>query len=350
MRSRIGTALRIGIAAAVVAGLAACGSTPGAQPGAATGLATAVTSIPQRSVSPMPTARLAAGLLPPTNRWFSGLVFGASPQPAFPLPLSFGLTAAGFAFGVPAVHSTADTILGEYSPSISVDTGAVSSEITAYDAASVTIELKAGDGTGIGSVLIAEGSPVVTYTALRDGSVTVGIPFTGAGRTRTATVTGTSYGLVTGGKVSATKVALAKGQTAEWFAAPHGVPASSLGARVSALKSVSVGYAVTGSTVSTTLNYHSTGHSIIAAMPQQASHLLAPGSCSLGGYPSAYGTLSLCAGPVLSWTAPKVRPSDSLDSAKLSASKKTELRAQLAEDIRATKPLPTDTYYGGKAL
>ena len=28
--------------------------------------------------------RLAEGLVPPTNRWFSGLVFGDQPQPVFP--------------------------------------------------------------------------------------------------------------------------------------------------------------------------------------------------------------------------------------------------------------------------
>ncbi|HMH59179.1 MAG TPA: glycosyl hydrolase, partial [Galbitalea sp.] len=65
---------------------------------------------------------------------------------------------------------------------------------------------------------------------------------------------------------------------------------------------------------------------------------------------SVYGSLSLCAGPTLSWASPKVSPSDSLDSARLSTADKTELRAQLTKDIRATEPLPTDTYYGGKAL
>ncbi|MDQ1543786.1 MAG: endo,3(4)-beta-glucanase, partial [Actinomycetota bacterium] len=63
----------------------------------------------------MPPARLAKGLVPPTNRWFSGLVFGNSPQPVFPLPLSFALTGTGFAFGVPAVTTSADTITGEFS-------------------------------------------------------------------------------------------------------------------------------------------------------------------------------------------------------------------------------------------
>ena len=37
--------------------------------------------------------RLGEGLVPPTNKWFSGLVFGDTAQPVFPLPLSFGVDA-----------------------------------------------------------------------------------------------------------------------------------------------------------------------------------------------------------------------------------------------------------------
>ena len=51
-----------------------------------------VAGMVHETVKELPPARLAAGLVPPTNRWFSGLVFGEEPQPVFPLPLSFGLT------------------------------------------------------------------------------------------------------------------------------------------------------------------------------------------------------------------------------------------------------------------
>jgi endo-1,3(4)-beta-glucanase len=65
----------------------------------------AIADLPQESVAPMPTTRLAEGLIPPTNRWFSGLVFGDAPQPVFPLPLAFSLTGAGFDFGVPTFRA-----------------------------------------------------------------------------------------------------------------------------------------------------------------------------------------------------------------------------------------------------
>ena len=48
----------------------------------------AVDGVVHKTIKELPAKRLAEGLVPPTNRWFSGLVFGDKPQPVFPLPLS----------------------------------------------------------------------------------------------------------------------------------------------------------------------------------------------------------------------------------------------------------------------
>ncbi|MFZ2750654.1 MAG: hypothetical protein WAZ15_10180, partial [Propioniciclava sp.] len=52
-------------------------------------IAALVEAMPKRSVGDLAATRLAPGLTPPTNRWFSGLVFGEQAQPVFPLPLGF---------------------------------------------------------------------------------------------------------------------------------------------------------------------------------------------------------------------------------------------------------------------
>ncbi len=130
-----------------------------------------VAALPHRSVSPPPTMRLAPGLIPPTNRWYSGLVFGAKPQPVFPLPLSFGLTASGFAFGLPDVTATPKTIAGGYTPQVQLDAGAAGATVTAYDDVSVTLEYHTASGGRIGHTTIAEGSPLVGFTA--DSAVTL---------------------------------------------------------------------------------------------------------------------------------------------------------------------------------
>ena len=343
------------LAVALLAGCAAGGGAGGAASGGsasdtAAALQTGLSDVPHRSVTPMPAARLAAHLVPPTNRWFSGLIFGEQPQPVFPLPLSFALTDAGFGFGVPDVHSGADTISGEYAPAITVDDGSVSSEIVAYDEASVTIEQKDAAGHATGIVVIAEGSPVVSYTSKHDGTLTLGTRFDGSGRVRSATVNGTGYGLITPGALSGSRLTLAAGQRVELFAAPTGVAPATLGEQVSALTGVSASYRVGSSRVTTTLNYHSAGQTLIAAMPHQRAGLVTPNRCDLGSYPSVYGTLTLCSGSELSWTSPTISPDVTLKLDAISADDKDELRAQLADDLQRTPALPGDSYFGGKAL
>ena len=68
----------------------------------------------------LPITRLADGLIPPTNRWFSGLAFGEEAMPVFPIPLSFGLTDAGFAFGLPTMTTSEKAILGGYKPEMDI--------------------------------------------------------------------------------------------------------------------------------------------------------------------------------------------------------------------------------------
>ena len=79
---------------------------------AADSTAARVAAIPERTVTALPASRLADGLIPPTNKWFSGLVFGEGSMPVFPLPLSFQLTSGGYAFGLPTVTAAPNVITG----------------------------------------------------------------------------------------------------------------------------------------------------------------------------------------------------------------------------------------------
>src|SRR5690554_1589892 len=115
----------------------------------------------QRSAKALPTMRLADGLTPPTNQWFSDLVFDDQPQPVFPMPLSFELTGNGFAFGLPEVVTGADVITGGRAPVLPIMTDATEAQVTDYDVSTVTITQGTGDGT-LGHVVIAQGSPVVS--------------------------------------------------------------------------------------------------------------------------------------------------------------------------------------------
>ena len=80
--------------------------------------------ITKQNVAKIAPTRLADGLVPPTNRWFTGLVYGDQPQPVFPMPLSAALTDTGFAIGLPNVTASEKTIMGGNNPQIQVPLGA----------------------------------------------------------------------------------------------------------------------------------------------------------------------------------------------------------------------------------
>src|SRR5450759_6015187 len=102
-----------------VGSLAACASKSPTSPGAATTaldkstVSTLVAAMTTRTPKTLVMPRLAEGLTPPTNHWFTGLVFGDKAQPVFPMPLGFGLTTSGFEFWLPKLHVSANTIGAE---------------------------------------------------------------------------------------------------------------------------------------------------------------------------------------------------------------------------------------------
>lgn len=307
--------------------------------------------VTKKTPKQLPTKRLASGLVPPTNRWFSGLVFGNQPQPVFPLPLSFGLTGSGFAFGLPTVTTSAKTITGGYKPDVAVDTGAHSARVSAYDTLTVTVDSLDGGGSVLGKTTIAEGSPFVRYTATKSGTVTTKLPFTKTGDYWTAKAGTTTYGLVVnGGKVTGSSIQLDKGGSATWFALPTNGSAAKLAKLAShPVTGSTLRYGIKNGTARTKLGYTAKGGTAFAAMPHQQKTLTGA-NCDLGTYPSSYGTLKLCSGKSLNYTAPVSQPTSALDLSRLSGDEKKQLSAQVTKDIAGTPAFPADTYFGGKAL
>ncbi|WP_022882953.1 glycosyl hydrolase [Gryllotalpicola ginsengisoli] len=361
--------LRTVAAAAVIAALAAVTGCTAAAPTSTETAATNVTGtsaevlsgadvtstlakLPQRSVAAAPATRLADGLVPPTNRWFSGLVFGSSPEPVFPSPLSFGLTSDGFAFGLPLVTATANTIAGGYRPDVTIAAGAAKAVVVRYDEVSVTVELRDSAGAAIGRVLIAEGSPFVTFTAARATTLASSVSFADRDGVAQATVGTTRYAaLGTDGAVGGRRVKLAKGASVRWFPVPTGGSAAAVAAAATGVvTSVSTSYDVADKTVSTSLGYNTgSGRTVVGVLPHQSAGLTTKG-CTLGSYATVYGTMRLCASSTLTWHVSRQTPSSSLDLSALTAAQKSTVVAQLKKDAATRVTIPDDTYGGGKAL
>ena len=354
------------LAAALVAGslfLSACtgpdapGPGPASAPSQATPVldpevvAEQVAALPQVEGTDLKAERLADGLVPPTNRWFSGLVFGDAPQPVFPLPYAFALTEDGFGLGLPQVVTTEKTIMGSNAPDVAVALpGAPDWQVTAYDAATVTVT----DAASGGSVVVAQGSPYVSFTAADAVRLdTPGLAWTADGDRWTTTAgKGTPYVLVGEGlTVSGSSVEVPAGGHATWFAVPEGGDAAALAERAQPVTGSTLAHTIAGDKATTTLAYATAGGAptALAAMPHQVAGRVGE-DCTLGTYPSVYGELQVCAGNELTFAAPLQEAATGLDLGGLSGEQADALRAQLTRDVAALPDYPADTYFGGKAL
>ena len=312
--------------------------------------------ITQKNVAKIAPTRLAGGLVPPTNRWFSGLVFGDQPLPVFPMPLSAALTDEGFGLGLPEVTASEKTIMGGSNSQIQVPLGAAKMQVTAYDTLSVTSTYSDATGNALGSVVLVQGSPFVTYTAAADQTIALEPVFQAGSSTDffTTTVAGHEYGLVIGGgaTVDAGKVTLKSGSTMTLYGAPDGADAASL-AKFAAdpVVNTSVDHSIDGDTAKTTLNYVTAngGDTVIVPMADQA---VDGGAKSAGTYASIYGAMDVYTGGSLTTTAPVTEPSAELDLSTLSDEDKAAVVEQIKTDAASIDfaASATDTYFGGKML
>lgn len=308
----------------------------------------ALAALPQRPGAVRVDAdRLAPGLVPPTNRWFSSLALGPQPQAVFPLPLGYLPRGDGFVLGVPRVTASPSGVVGSVPSDVAVRVaGATAGVVVAYDALTVTVELRAG-ARPLGRVVLAQGVPAVTFTASADVEVDAGI----GGR---ATAGGRSWATsVVDGDRDGTRVRLREGGRLTWLAAPDGVDATSLLPLLRPVVGGSVGWGVAGGRARTDLTWRlgaGDGPGLVTALPHQVAGLAGGTRCDLGTYPGVLGTLRLCRGSTLGWTVPVHDSPDRFDLATLTGAERTELREAVRADVAATPAAPTDTYGAGKWL
>lgn len=326
---------------------------PSPQAAAATSLARVnvqelVEAVPKRSVAPIVMNRLAEGLTPPTNRWFSGLVFGEMPQPVFPLPLGFALVDGGFEMWLPEVVVSDKAIIGQRTAGLTLKLeGVEGALVTAYDVASVTVELTGSEGKGLVAVRLAQGSPTVAVTAVEDAvALTSQVDHRRVGEVWQAEVDGTVFGLV-GADVSEALIRIEAGATAVWFVAPPGADVASIAGRIEPVSGTTVSWEVADDAVTTTLGYGAM--TLLSTMPHHEAGLVDGGEV-LGEYASVFGPLLLRQADAITWRS-RGRPIEaSLDVSGVDEEDRRLLADLAATDAAADEPYPVDTYFGGKAL
>ncbi len=323
---------------------------------------TDLAALPEESPATPPALRLAEDLVPPTNRWFSGLVFPEEAQPVFPSPLSYTPTTDGFEVGVPEVTTSASTIMGPAAPDIRVEAGAGDFLVTRYDDASLTLTLRgqAADGSTGGDLLdvtLAEGSPVVGLSARAHLDLTLHAQsweeLGGDGQWVGSSASGRAWVVTAPAGASASggtlTVPLDADEGAALVAAPDGLTPTA-GDEVTGavpVTSTRATHSTQDGEARTTLDYLTADGSptLLTTAPHQ-------GTCGteVGTYPSVNGTLHACSGNSLEWTAPVVEALDRLDLGRLTDEERDELTDQVRTDAATERELPADTYFGGKAL
>jgi hypothetical protein len=322
-------------------------------------LAEVVTALPQVPGSPGPM-RVADDLVPPTNRWYSGLVFGDEPQPVFAVPLALLAEPDGVTIGLPDVSATETTIAGPFVPRLRLGVQADAFSATAADPVSVTLTYRSDDAE-VGRLVTAAGWPYVAYTAISGQSVTVPSEVQENEQGWLSGRIGESqYGVVVVDDAGAARPAdsregridLAEGESVLLFAAPDEQVADALAERAVPVTGVETAYRVGEDETLTRLRYLTLDDqpTALATMPhhEPAGDDLEP----LGEVPSIWGPLELVAGSELTTSVPTLRPQGSLDVSGLDEQQRAELAEQVRRDVQTQvsgPASPTDGYFGGKA-
>ncbi|WP_062131337.1 glycosyl hydrolase [Demequina aestuarii] len=304
--------------------------------------------LPVRAGQTAVPARVADGVTPPTNRWYSGLVFGDQPFIAFPAPLSFNSTDGGFAWGVPHVGVAVDgnSIASPASSDVTVAIDGASGLPIATAADTTSVTLAYGDA----SVSLAAGSPLVGITATADMSFTVSPAPTPAGDGVWTIDSGErTYGITAANAtVDGATVTLSSGDHAQMFAVPDGGDPSAVAAAAGApVDGVDVTYGVDEESATTSLAYAPEDEPTLVAVPQERAEGL---DCELGTYPSINGEMAACSASTVTWSVPTVEPDLGLDLEGITDEQRTEIVAALEAEAQVAPVFPADTYFGSKAL
>ncbi|EYR62766.1 1,3-beta-glucanase [Actinotalea ferrariae CF5-4] len=329
----------------------------------------ATAALHQEELGKIEPTRLAEGLVPPTNRWFSGLVFqhpeNDEPMPVFPHPLSAGFEGGAVTLGLPDPVTSEKAIVGPHVPAITVDAGTQSIEVVAHDDASVTVALLDEAGTAVGRVVLAEGSPFAPLTATQDLTLSVDAAFEPAEglapegfAAATAEVAERTWVAVAPeGAFEGSDITLAADETVTWFPLPDeaadDAPQRLAEAATHPVTGAVATYGVGDGIARTTIGYATAdgGETAYVTRPhhRQGDQPERP-DCGLGTYPSVYGTLELCAGSQLTSFAPQIEPQATLDVDAIDDSERERILEQLPTDVAAVPDPPADTYFGGKWL
>jgi len=300
----------------------------------------------EQSVGDLGELRVADGVIPPTNRWYSSLAFGDGCLPVFPRPLSVTPCDGGFSMGLTTPIASDAAIIAAAKDDVTVTFDGAQGPGTVTSANSVGASVAMGPAT----ITLAQGWPAVAIDA--DAALTAHLSVTFASASEgvgTATVAGTTYGIVVAnGSLKGSSLSLEQGGYAALFAVPDGIDVANFAAALGAhAPQTHVSWAITDDAATTTIAYGDAPTVVVIPQSRVESSGL---QCDLGVFATIDGPYAACAASTVSWDVPRIRPSDSLSLDGITADEKKTLIATLEEEAQGALTLPGDSYFGAKAL
>lgn len=300
--------------------------------------------------------RLAERLVPPTNKWFSGLVFSKSSVPVFMNPLSARVDSGIVEIGLPVISAQKDVIFAPHRADITLETGADAYEVVSYDDLTVRVALTKS-GARLAELTLVQGSPFV-YMTLESGEQLDVVTSQSIALTQDRllfTVDGREFGAVIDEAGSVTddagKVKINAGQnpaSLTFFAVPDQADVRDeyfeLASNAVVGSSAELRRAGTESSAVYTLETRNGGETVFAAMPH---HTIVSSHEKLGSFETLYGQATLLRGTAFTHTQETVMPDRTLS---ICEPDKKSLLASLEKDVTATRFAADDTYFGGKEL
>ncbi len=301
----------------------------------------------ERTVSALDARRVADGVIPPTNRWYSSLAFGEPGLPVYPRPLSLRPHDGGFTMGLTSPVDAENAIVAAASDDVGVQIDGASGYGVVTAASSVGADLTVGPAV----ITVAQGWPAIAVTAQESLTATLTLSFTTTDEEiAVADVGGRRYGIaVRDGVLDGTTMRLDAGGSATLFAVPEGVDAEMFGKALGAsAPTPSVAWTLTGDAARTEVSY---GDAPTVVLVPEARAAQSGMTCDLGQFATIDGPFVACAASEVAWDVPRVEASAAIDLSSVSSEHRAAIEAALEEDIAATPwTLPEDTYFGGKAL
>lgn len=305
----------------------------------------------KKSDASIDTSHLAPGIIPPTNKWFSGIALQSDPKTIFPTPYAVSLTENSFSYGLPTIVPSGDVITGGMAEKVTFTmSDAVSYQVERYDELSITVSYKDASGARVGSLLIMAGSPYIQFSAYRYTrltlSSTLGLPSVMTESLSFQSAKGDYVVYTADAALTRQDVTMQKGGLLSAFVAPDTKSRDVLSRyALNKLHGAKVSYEKTSDDYKTVFSVNADGDTLFSLLPHQQNN-----DPSLFSYDTLYGKQRLYAGRDFSFTTPAEKSMDSLPLGNTSTEERSMLLSTLKKDIASTKYAAKDSYYAGKEL